>query len=145
LKAQDKAQELVVIKDAEIRSATGIAIPGLFAPDAPTAKRVFEFFTANIRNPHTRKAYGKAAAAFAVWCETRCLGHLRDVQPVHVAAYIEELQQRVAAPSVKLQLAALRMLFDWLVVGQAMPFNPASVVRGPKHSVKKGKTPGADG
>ena len=63
------------------------------------------------------------------------------MQPVHVAAYVEELQQRVAAPSVKLQLAALRMLFDWLVVGQAMPSNPASVVRGPKHSVKKGKTP----
>jgi len=93
------------------------------------------------RNPHTRKAYGKAAAAFAAWCETRGLGHLRDVQPVHVAAYVEELQQRIAAPSVKLQLAALRMLFDWLVVGQAMPSNPASVVRGPKHSVKKGKTP----
>ena len=63
------------------------------------------------------------------------------MQPVHVAAYVEELQQRVAASSVKLQLAALRMLFDWLVVGQAMPSNPASVVRGPKHSVKKGKTP----
>jgi site-specific recombinase XerD len=63
------------------------------------------------------------------------------VQPIHVAAYVEQLQQRVAAPSVKLQLAAIRMLFDWLVVGQVMPSNPASVVRGPKHSLKKGKTP----
>ena len=33
------------------------------------------------------------------------------------------------------------MLFDWLVVGQVMPSNSASVVRGPKHSVKKGKAP----
>src|SRR4051794_15995305 len=33
------------------------------------------------------------------------------------------------------------MLFDWLVVGQVMPSNPASVVRGPKHVVKRGKTP----
>ena len=33
------------------------------------------------------------------------------------------------------------MLFDWLVVGQVVPTNPASSVRGPKHSVKKGKTP----
>jgi integrase len=33
------------------------------------------------------------------------------------------------------------MLFDWLVVGQVMPVNPASSVRGPKHVVKKGKTP----
>ena len=92
MKAHGKVQELVVITDTAVRAAAGITIPGLFAPDAPTAKRVFEFFTANIRNPHTRKA-------------------------------------------------ALRMLFDWLVVGQAMPSNPASVVRGPKHSVKKGKTP----
>jgi len=45
------------------------------------------------------------------------------------------------APTVKLPLAAIRMLFDWLVVGQVMPPKPASVVRGPKHSVKKGKTP----
>jgi site-specific recombinase XerD len=61
------------------------------------------------------------------------------VQPVHVAAYIEGLQ--IAAPSVKQRLAALRMLFDWLVIGQVMPANPASSVRGPRHSVKKGKTP----
>ena len=61
--------------------------------------------------------------------------------PVHVAAYIEGLQKKIAAPSVKLQLAAIRMLFDWLVVGQVVPVNPASSVRGPKHVVKKGKTP----
>ena len=33
------------------------------------------------------------------------------------------------------------MLFDWLVVGQVLPFNPASSVRGSKHVVKAGKTP----
>ena len=32
------------------------------------------------------------------------------------------------------------MLFDWLVLGQIVPTNPASVVRGPKYIVKKGKT-----
>jgi integrase/recombinase XerD len=32
------------------------------------------------------------------------------------------------------------MLFDWLVVGQVVPANPASAVRGPKHVVKTGKT-----
>jgi integrase len=50
------------------------------------------------------------------------------------------LQARLAAPSVKLHLAAIRMLFDWLVVGQVIATNPASAVRGPKYSVKKGKT-----
>jgi site-specific recombinase XerC len=42
---------------------------------------------------------------------------------------------------VKLKLAAIRILFDWLVVGQVVPNNPASSVRGPKHVVRKGKTP----
>lgn len=42
---------------------------------------------------------------------------------------------------MKQHLAALRVLFDWLVVGQIVSFNPASSVRGPRHSVHKGKTP----
>ena len=33
------------------------------------------------------------------------------------------------------------MLFDWLVTGQIVPVNPAASVRGPKHVVRKGKTP----
>ncbi len=133
--------DLSVVPAAALPVSGGVVLPALFAPDAPTARRVLEFFTANIRNPHTRRAYAKAAAAFAAWCEARGLAQLRDVQPVHVAGYVEELQGRVSAPTVKLQLAALRMLFDWLVVGQAMPTNPATSVRGPRHSVKKGKTP----
>ena len=118
-----------------------VELPALFAPDVRAARRTLEFFTANIRNPHTRKAYARAAADFAAWCEGNGIDQLRQVQPMHVAAYVEGLQGRMAAPSVKLYLAGIRMLFDWLVVGQVMPVNPASSVRGPKHSVKKGKTP----
>jgi site-specific recombinase XerD len=44
------------------------------------------------------------------------------------------------APGVKQQLAAVRMLFDWLITGQVVPMNPAAGVRGPKHVVKTGKT-----
>ena len=58
-----------------------------------------------------------------------------------VAAYVEQLSGPLAPASVKQHLAALRMLFDWLVVGQVLPFNPASSVHGPKHVVKTGKTP----
>ncbi len=114
-------------------------VPALYAPDAPAAKRTFEFFAVTIRNPNTRKAYARAASDFATWCELHGIPDVRQVQPVHVAAYIEGLQ--IAAPSIKQRLAALRMLFDWLVVGQILPMNPASSVRGPRHSVKKGKTP----
>lgn len=116
-------------------------LPALFAPTPEAGKRFIEFFTANIRNPNTRRAYARAASQFALWCEAAGLTELRDIEPVHVAAYVEVLQQTLAAPSVKLHLAGIRMLFDWLVVGQVLAVNPASPVRGPKHGVKKGKTP----
>jgi site-specific recombinase XerD len=116
-------------------------LPALFAPDKDAAKRFIEFFTANIRNRNTRIAYAHAVSEFAAWCERNQLTELRDIEPVHVAAYIEALQVRLAAPSVKQHLAGIRMLFDWLVVGQVLALNPASAVRGPKHSVRKGKTP----
>jgi len=118
------------------------SVPALYASDDHAARCTLEFFTARIRNPNTRKAYARATVEFATWCKTAGIEDLRRVQPVHVAAYIEGLQ--LAAPSVKLHLAALRMLFDWLVVGQVIPVNPASSVRGPRHSVKKGKTPVLD-
>jgi extradiol dioxygenase len=51
-----------------------------------------------------------------------------------VATYIEALQQEHSAPGVKQQLAAVRMLFDWLITGQVLPTNPAAAVRGPKHA-----------
>ena len=76
---------------------------------------------------------------FSEWCEGRGLHDLSEVKPFHVASYIESLP--LAKPTVKQHLAALRMLFDWLVAGQVMEVNPAHAVRGPKHRVKKGKTP----
>jgi site-specific recombinase XerD len=127
-------------------AAQHIRLPTLFAPDESAAKRFIEFFTANIRNPNTRRAYARAASEFAAWCAQQRFTVLPDIEPVHVAAYIESRQTRLSAPSVKVELAAIRMLFDWLVVGQVIAVNPASPVRGPKHSVKRGKTPvlGAD-
>ena len=75
------------------------------------------------------------------WCEDRGLPSITAVQPVHVAGYVEELTRTRSAPTAKQRLAAIRHLFDWLVVGQIMPVNPASSVRGPTHVVKRGKTP----
>jgi integrase len=52
------------------------------------------------------------------------------------------VRERAAArPTVKQHLAAVRMLFDWPVVGQVLSINSAHAVRGPKHVVKRGKTP----
>ena len=66
----------------------GAGLPVLFAPSPPAARRTLEFFTANIRNPNTRRAYARAAAEFAAWCEGRGITALGQVQPVHVAAWV---------------------------------------------------------
>ena len=120
----------------------GTTLPALVAGAGETAARRFlEFFAVTIRNANTRAAYMHAAAAFLHWCETRGgLADLRQVQPIHVAAYIEELQAVRSAPTVKQHLACIRMLFDWLVTGQVIPTNPAHSVRGPRYSVTKGST-----
>lgn len=117
------------------------SVPALFVEAGEQAAyRFIEFFTADTRNRNTRDAYARAVARFSLWCEQREL-QLAQITPVIVAAYIEELVQELSAPSVKQHLAAIRMLFDYLVVGQVMPINPAYAVRGPKHVVRKGKTP----
>jgi site-specific recombinase XerD len=119
-------------------------VPALIADLGDEAAwRYVEFFTANIRNPHTRRAYARACARFFAWCDDRGLISAA-VRPHDVATYIEQLQDEVSAPSVKQQLAAVRMLFDWLVI-QVVPTNPAAAVRGPKHVVKTGKTPVLEG
>ena len=113
----------------------------LFAPTPKAAKRVLEFFTAQINNGHTRKAYLNATRRFAEWCDAHGIRQLADVQPFHVAAFVKDLQGEFSPPTVKQSLAALRMLFDWLVTGHVLDVNPAHAVRGPKYVVKKGKTP----
>ncbi len=105
------------------------------------AYRFLEFFTARIRNPHTRRSYGRAVADFCAWLEARGLRDISQVNSFVVAAWVEHMQQEHPAPTVKQRLAAVRMIFDWLATGGVMPFNPATAVRGPRHSVKKGKTP----
>ena len=117
------------------------SVPALFRNAGPRAvDRLLEFFTAHIRNAGTRMAYAHAVGRFCDWCNQRNLA-LRAVSPYVVATYIEQLTHQLSAPTVKLHLAAIRMLCDYLVTGQVLPFNPAASVRGPKHVVKKGKTP----
>ena len=89
----------------------------LFAPTPKAARRVVEFFTAQINNDHTRKAYLNATRRFAEWCDAHSLDQLADVQAFHVAAFVKDLQGKFTPPTVKQHLAALRMLFDWLVTG----------------------------
>jgi hypothetical protein len=121
--------------------APTVAPATLFSPTPKAAKRVLAFFTAQINNDHTRKAYLNATRRFAEWCAVRGISELAGVHPFHVAAFIKDLQDPFSPPTVKQHLAALCMLFDWLVTGHVLDVNPAHAVRGPKYVVKKGKTP----
>jgi hypothetical protein len=120
-------------------------IPALIGATGERAgMRFLEFFAANIRNPHTRRAYARAAEEF--------LGLVRERRRAvdrGCAAGARRHPDRggtreFAAPSVKQRLAAIRHLFDWLVTGQVVPVNPAGSVRGPRHVVTSGQTPVLD-
>ncbi len=136
--------ELVLVTpEVEILPAiTTIEPPAIIQTAGPNAgTRFAEYFTVHIQNPHTRRAYFRNAVAFLGWCERQGYRNLSSIKPMTIAAYIEQLQASHAKPSIKQQLATIRMLFDWLVVGQVVETNPAHAVRGPKHIVSKGLTP----
>jgi site-specific recombinase XerD len=80
---------------------------------------------------HTRRACARACNRFFARSEQRGLT-LTAIRLFDITAWVKDLDTH-AAPSVKQQLAAVRMLFDWLVIGQVVPMNPAAAVRGPKH------------
>jgi site-specific recombinase XerD len=138
--------DLVLVKPAKPPGRrvpdTRIVVPAAIADAGETASRRFlEFFAATIRNRNTRMAYYRDVRHFFAWSEHHQLGQLDEIEPLHVAAYVEQLQGNMAKPSVKQHLAAIRMLFDWLVTGGVLATNPAHAVRGPKHVVNRGKTP----
>jgi hypothetical protein len=90
-----------------ITPSTDLLPAPLFAPTPKAAKRFVEFFTAQINNDHTRKAYLNATRRFAGWCQAHDLAELADVQPFHVAAFVKEMQGQFTPPTVKQHLAAL--------------------------------------
>lgn len=123
----------------------GISTPALVAAAGEQASvRFVEFFASAIRNPHTRRAYARAAVDFLTWCAGAGVPSIAAVQPLHVASWIELQTATHAAPTIKQRLAGIRHLFDWLVTGQVVPVNPAASVRGPSHTARRGKTPVLD-
>lgn len=120
-------------------SASDFPVPAIIAAAGDKASEHFlEFFAATIRNKNTRAAYMQAIGQFCRWCEEHDL-RLATIRPLHVSAYIEA--KPLTAPSIKQHLAALRGLFNWLVIKQVVPENPAMFVKGPKFSRQVGITP----
>lgn len=140
------ASEVTLVPSRQVESGLSAVfatatLPSLIVNAGERARRRFvEFFCAEIRNPNTRRAYARAVRDFFLWCEARQL-RLEKLNPVIVASYVEHLGTRLSPPAVKQNLAAIRMLGDYLVLGHVLEMNPASAVRGPKYVIKKGKTP----
>lgn len=131
-----------------VKSGSSFLLPPAIVAMGEDAGDAFvEYFTAQIRNPNTRSAYGRNVVSFLDWIDLQRI-QLAEVQPVHVAAYIEQLGlpieeggQARSISTVKQHLAAIRQLCNFLVIRQIMPRNPALEVRGPKQIVRTGKTP----
>lgn len=114
-------------------------LPSLISDSGASARFVWEeFFSASIRNRHTRVAYLRAVEKFLAWCMERELA-LHQIAPAHVGNYLDS--HRGAIPTKKLDLAALRKFFDLLVLRHVIVLNPASCVRGERYQVMEGKTP----
>ncbi len=138
----DAGTALIVPEHRSLAAGGDQVVPAIVASAGPRASRRFlEFFAVTIENPNTRAAYFHACRRFFAWCDARGLRELVDIEPMHVAGYLKSMRASFERPTVKQHLAAIRMLFDWLVVGQVVAINPAHSVHGPKHAVKRGKTP----
>ena len=144
----DAGRELVVHADLE-RLRREVAAPPIVREAGPGAEYAYaDFFKAKIGNPNTRKAYKRAVDRFLGWCQTRGLT-LRQVTSFVVGDYVENhLNDKdgrpLAAPSKKQHLAGLRHFFDNQQRYHGVGINPASSVRGPKHSAREGRTPAFD-
>ena len=136
-----KHHDIIVQSSGQLLGMFGALPSSITAAGENASRRFIEFFTANIRNRNTRhRVRPRRCAASSIGARDTTSLSTRS-KPILVAAYIEEMGQSLDVPSVKQHLAAIRGLFDYLVVGQVIKMNPAAAVRGPKHVVTKGKTP----
>ena len=121
--------------------AVGI-VPAAFASAGENGRRAWlDFFAAQIRNRNTRQAYARAAHRLFDWLAEYGIHDVVDIEPVHIAVWLEERMREASRPTVKQELAGVRRLFDWLTVRQVVSSSPAAAVRGPKHTVRRGTTP----
>ena len=138
--------ELVPVKQsAQVLTSTE-PLPALVADAGGAARFAWdEFFSGQIRNPHTRRAYSHAVRQFLAWAEGQGVELVR-ITPGLVGQYLDQLTngdppRPLGIPTKKLHLAALRQFFDALVLRHVVVLNPAASVRGARYQVVEGKTP----
>ena len=134
-----KTGALGVARSATV--AVGV-VPAAFASAGENGRRAWlDFFAAQIRNRNTGQAYARAAHRLFDWLSEYGIHDVADIEPVHIAVWLEERMREASRPTVKQELAGIRRLFDWLTVRQMVSSSPAAAVRGPKHTVRRGTTP----
>lgn len=103
---------------------------------------LLEFFQSTLTNDNTRRSYLSAVTRFAAWCQAEGLGDVRAAKPRHLGVYLSHLEaEGLAITTRKQHIAALRMFYVALCQGGLMESNPASGVRSPRHSRRRGITP----
>jgi integrase/recombinase XerD len=123
-----------------LHRAESFQVPAIVVDVGPEAtKRFFEFFTVPVRNKNTRIAYYHAIGEFLAWSQRCGFQSLEDIEPITVAAYIE--QHPGSPATIKQHMAGIRMFFSWLTQKGVLPINPAREVKTPKFSRTEGKTP----
>src|SRR3954447_5046987 len=93
------AMNLVPRASAPVSGSIIATVPAIVAAAGDRASlRFLEFFAANIRNPHTRRAYLRAVMDFLAWCEEHQVASIAAVQPLHVAARVEQQTRDMRRP-----------------------------------------------
>jgi hypothetical protein len=95
---------------------------------AKTAETFLELLGARVRNPNTRSAYRVAWRSFLAFCSVRQL-ELESVKAYHVGAWLD--QHPGSRSTQRQHLAAVRLLFDSLMMRGVVEYNPAARARPP--------------
>jgi hypothetical protein len=96
---------------------------------AKTAETFLELLGARVRNPNTRSPYRVAWRSFLVFCSARRL-ELESVKAYHVGAWLD--QHPGSRSTQRQHLAAVRLLFDSLMMRGIVEYNPAARARPPR-------------
>ncbi len=88
------------------------SLPTIFTARPEARTRMRDLFSSHIRNPNTRCAYMEAVRQFSAFCAEPGIMDLAQVEPIHVAAFVEAQLKLHSKPAVKQRLAAPRMLFN---------------------------------
>jgi site-specific recombinase XerD len=136
--SMQESETKAVVVAGNNRALATADLPALVAAAGDAAAFCWEeFFSGQVRNPNTRKAYVFAVRRFLGWCELHDL-QLPRITPGMVGRYFNEHSGSI--PSKKLHMAAIRGFFDVLVRRHVVVLNPALSVRTERYSAVEGRT-----